>query len=133
MASDVSCINSEFRLTLNFLEVDSSDFGVRACLDIEYIGRSQNLKFSIAHLWIEYAELRKFESDLMDGTEVKLHDMSDYPVLHFERGLSHENLTINPPSQRQSLDGDAVVIHLKIEAGSMQAIHSSLSQFAKWW
>jgi hypothetical protein len=133
MASDVSCINSGFRLTLNFLEVDSSDFGVRACLDIEYIGRSQNLKFSIAHLWIEYAELRKFESDLMDGAEVKLHDMSDYPVLHFERGLSHESLTINPPSQRQSLDGDAVVIHLKIEAGSMQAIHSSLSQFAKWW
>ena len=133
MASDVSCINSGFRLVLNFLEVDSSDFGVRACLDIEYTGRSQNLKFSIAHLWIEYAELRKFESDLMDGTEVRLHDMSDYPVLQFERGLSHENLTINPPSQRQSLDGDAVVIHLKIEAGSMQAIHSSLSQFAKWW
>lgn len=133
MASDVSCINSGFRLALNFLEVDSSDFGVRASMDIEYIGRSQNLKFSIAHLWIEYAELRKFESDLMHGPEVKLHDMSDYPVLHFERVLSHENLTINPPSQRQSLDGDAVVIHLKIETGSMQAIHSSLSQFAKWW
>lgn len=133
MADDISCITDGFRFALNFLEVDPSDIGVRACVDIEHIGRCQNLRFSVGHLWIEYSEFRKFESDLSEGSEAKLHDMSDYPFLHFERGLSHENLTINPPSHRQSLDGDAVVIHLKIETGSMQAIHSSLSQFAKWW
>lgn len=133
MTNDVSCINGAFRLALNFVEVDSSDFGVRAGVDIEYIGSRQNLKFSAEHLWIEYAELRKFENDLLEGVEATLHDMSDYPVLHFKRESSHESLTINPLSQRQSPDGDAIVTYLKIETGSIQVLHSSLSQFAKWW
>lgn len=133
MTGDVMCTNGQFRLALNFVEVDSSDFGVRIHLEIEYVGKHQNFKFCAEHLWVEYSELRRFESELLEGKEIILHDMSDYPVLHFQRDSSHERLTINPPSARQSADGDAIVTYLKIANGSINALYSSLNQFAKWW
>ena len=133
MAGDVVCANGPLKLAFSFVEVDSSDFGVRVHLEIIYVGSFQYLKWSVEHLWIEYAELKKFEDALRDGREAILHDMSDYPVLHFERSSSQERLTINPRSPRQSTDGESMSVNLEILGGSMRALHSSLSEFPKWW
>jgi hypothetical protein len=133
MVSDVVCTNGPLRLAFSFVEVDSSDFGVRVHLEIAYTGSFQYLKWSVEHLWIEYAEFKKFEGALQDGLEATLRDMSDYPILHFERSYSQERLTINPRSPRQSTDGESMIVVLEILGGSMRALHSSLSEFPKWW
>ncbi|MEO7494073.1 MAG: hypothetical protein ABIT83_21470 [Massilia sp.] len=137
MLGDVVCTHGPFKLTLDFVEVDLYETGVRVRLDIHYLGSRQHVSWAVDHAWINYAELRKFESDLLAGDEARLHDMSDYPLIHLERvsteGATEENLTINPPAQRQSADGDAITARLKIGNGAMRALHSSLSEFAKWW
>lgn len=107
--------------------------GVQVRLEVEYLGQSQSLKWTAEHLWFEYEALLRFESELGDGSEARLQDMSEYPILHFVRDSYQESLTINPPSQRQSQDGDSMGVSLKVNAGSMQALYSALSQFGKWW
>lgn len=133
MVGDVVCANGQFELALKFVEVGSSDFGVRVHLEIEYARSFQNFKWSAEHLWIEYAELKKFEDELQGGVEAILRDMSDYPVLHLESDTSQERLTINPRSPRQSPEGESMSIILKIPTGTIRTFHSSLSQFPKWW
>lgn len=133
MVGDVVCANGPLRLAFSFVEADASDLGVRVHLEITYAGSFQILKWSVEHLWIEYAELKKFEGALQDELEAVLHDMSDYPVLHFERSTSQERLTINPRSPRQSADGESMIVILEIAGGSMRALHSSLSEFPQWW
>jgi hypothetical protein len=133
MLGDVVCASGPLRLALSFVEVDTSDFGVRVHLEIVYAGSFQKLQWSVEHLWMEYAELKKFEAALRDGSEVILHDMSDYPVLQFERSSSQERLAVNPRSPRQSADGESMMVILEILGGSMRALHESLREFPKWW
>ncbi|NHZ38312.1 hypothetical protein [Massilia rubra] len=109
------------------------DLGVSVRLEVEYLGRSQTLKWTAENLWFDYEDLRRFESELDGGGAARLHDMSAYPVLHFERNLSQEYLTINPHSQRQSQDGDCMAVRLKVDSGTMHALYSALNQFGKWW
>lgn len=133
MAGDVGFVEGPLKFLLVFAEVDPMNIGVQVRLEVEYLGRSQSLKWTAEHLWLEYEALRRFESELGDGSEARLQDMSGYPVLHFERNSSHEYLTINPRSQRQSQDGDCVAVRLKVNAGSMNALHFAFSQFGRWW
>lgn len=107
--------------------------GVEVKLEVEYVGRSQSLKWTAERLWLEYEALLRFETELGDGCEARLHDMSQYFVLHFERNSAEEYLTINPPSDRRSQDGDCITVRLKLATGSMHALYSALSQFGKWW
>ena len=133
MVADVVCANGPFRLALAFIEVDTSDFGVRVHLEITYSGSFQNFKWSVEHLWIEYERLTQFEAELRGGVQATLHDMSDYPILHLESDSSAERLTINPRAPRQSTNGESMTVSLKIPDDSMRALHSSLSEFPKWW
>lgn len=133
MAGDIVVANGTLRLVLEFVEVDTSDSGVRVRLQINYNGIHQTFAWTVDQLWIEYDELRKFEDELGEGVEARLRDMSDYPVLHLRCHPSGEELTINPLNERQSLDGEAVVVRLKINSGSIQALHASLTKFPKWW
>jgi hypothetical protein len=133
MADDIVCTKGPFRLVLNFLDVDSSDFGVRANLHIEYAGNYQRFKWELNDLWIVYEELRRFERELCLDKVAILHDMSDYPILRFEHEPAGERLIVNPPAERQSLEGEELEIRLRIEEGSIHALHSALSDFAKWW
>jgi hypothetical protein len=133
MAGNVAFTEGPLKFLLEFAEVDPMDLGVQVRLQVEYLGRSQNFKWTAEHLWLEYEALLRFECELGDGCEARLHDMSQYPVLHFERKASQEYLIINPNSQRQSRDGECIAVHLKVDAGSMHALYSALSQFGKWW
>jgi hypothetical protein len=133
MAADVVCTNGPFKLALDFLEVGVSDLGVQIRLHIEYAGSFQRLQWTVEHCWIEYEVLRQFELDLRDGRSARLDDMSQYPLLHFEGNAFEERLTLNPPAERQSRDGEAMTARLTILPGSMRALHASLSEFAKWW
>jgi len=131
--SDVVVAHGAFRFALAFLEIDTSDFGVNVRVRIDYLGVHQTLAWTVDHLWIEYDALRRFEAALRDDAEAWLRDMSDYPVLHFERRSTGEALTINPANDRQSSDGAAVLVRLEIDSGAMQALHAALSDFPKWW
>ena len=133
MAGDVAFVEGPLKFQLEFADVDPMDLGIQARLEVGYSGRSQNLKWTAAHLWFEYEALARFETELRDGCHARLLDMSEYEVLHFERQSSHEYLTINPPSQRQSQDGDCIAIRLTIDAGSMRALYAAFNQFGKWW
>ncbi|HEX8613919.1 MAG TPA: hypothetical protein VF800_21795 [Telluria sp.] len=133
MSGDVAFVAGPLRFLLEFAEVDPMGLGVQVRLEVEYLGQSQSLKWTAEHLWFEYEALLRFESELGDGSEARLQDMSEYPILHFVRDSYQESLTINPPSQRQSQDGDSMGVSLKVNAGSMQALYSALSQFGKWW
>lgn len=133
MAGDVAFVQGPLKFQLEFIEVDSMDLGVQARLEVEYSGRSQSLKWTAAHLWFEYDALFRFETELRDGCDARLVDMSQYEVLHFERQSSQEYLTINPSSPRQSQDGDCIAIRLTTDAGSMRALHAAFDQFNKWW
>lgn len=133
MVADVTFFEGPLKFQLQFAEVDPTDLGVQAWLEVEYAGWSQRLKWTAEHLWFEYDALLRFENELRDACNAELYDMSEYPVLHFERHLSQEYLTINPRSERQSQDGDNIAIRLKINAGSMHALYSAFNQFGKWW
>lgn len=133
MAGDVVFIEGPLKFLLEFVDVDPVAHGVEVRLEIEYLATFQCLKWTAEHLYFEYEALLRFESELGDGCEARLHDMSEYPILHFTRNSSQEYLAINPPSQRQSQDGDRLAVRLEINAGSMQALYSALSQFGKWW
>ena len=133
MAGDVAIVEGPLKFQLEFADVDPMDLGVQARLEVEYSGQSQSLKWTAAHLWFEYDALVRFETELRDGCDARLLDMSEYEVLHFERQSSQEYLTINPPSQRQSQDGDCIAIRLTIDAGSMRALYAAFDQFGKWW
>jgi hypothetical protein len=133
MAADVAFVEGPLKFQLRFAEVDPIDLGVQVWLEVEYSGGSQSLKWTAEPLWLEYDALVRFESELRDGCDAGLYDMSQYPVLHFERGSSQEYLTINPPSERQSQNGESIAIRLKINAGSMHALYSAFNQFGKWW
>ncbi|MQA21910.1 hypothetical protein [Rugamonas rivuli] len=133
MAGDVVFVEGPLKFLLEFAEVDPMGYGVEVRLEVEYSGRSQNLKWTAEHLWFEYEALRRFESELGDGREARLFDMSEYPILHFKRDSSQEYVTINPQSQRQSKDGECMSLRLNVNVGSMQALYSALSQFGKWW
>ena len=133
MAGDVAFVEGPLKFQLEFVDVDPMALGVQALLEVEYSGRSQDLKWTAAHLWFEYDALARFETELRDGCDARLLDMSEYEVLHFERQSSQEYLTINPPSQRQSQDGDCIAIRLTINAGSMRALYAAFNQFDKWW
>ena len=50
MANDVSFTNGKFELTLNFIEVDSSDYGPRVYIEVEYASSFQTLKWTIDQL-----------------------------------------------------------------------------------
>lgn len=133
MPHDVICVEGPLKFMIEFAEVDPMDHGVQVRLQVEYVGRKQSFSWVAERLWIEYEALRRFESELVGGCEARLHDMSDYPVLQFERKSSQEQLIINPQSQRQSPDGECIAVRLQINEGSMHALHSALSQFGKWW
>ena len=133
MAGDVVFVGGPLKFQLEFADVDPMDPGVQARLQVEYSGRSQNLKWTAAHISVEYGALVRFENELRDGCDARLLDMSEYEVLHFERQSSQEYLTINPPSQRQSQDGECIAIRLTIDAGSMRALYAAFDQFGKWW
>lgn len=133
MAGDVTVVEGPLKLLLDFKEVDPMDHGVEVRLEVEYSGRSQILTWRAEHLWCEYEALRRFESELGVGYEAGLYDMSEYPILHFMRDSSQEYLTINPDSPRQSQEGGSMAVRLKVNSGSMQALHSALNQFGKWW
>lgn len=133
MAADIALVKGPLRFELRFAEVDPMDLGVQVCLQVEYSGRRQSLRWIAEHLWFEYDALVRFESQLRGGGDAGLHDMSEYPVLHFERHSSQEYLTINPRSERQSQDGDSMTTRLKIDPGSIDALYSAFSQFGRWW
>ena len=133
MPGDIVCINGPFTLVLDFVEVDSSDFRVLVRFQVSYAGFYQRFNWEINQLWIEYEELRRFEHALQEAPLGRLHDMSDYPILQFERDTSGERLTINPPAQRQSREGEALAIALRIDDGSIRTLHRAFSEFAKWW
>jgi hypothetical protein len=133
MAGDVAFVEGPLKFQLEFADVDPMDRGVQARIEVEYSGRSQGLKWTVAHHWFDYDALVRFEAELRDGCDARLLDMSEYEVLHFERQSSKEYLTINPPSQRQSQDGDRIAIRLTIDAGSMRALYAAFDQFGKWW
>jgi hypothetical protein len=133
MAGDVAFVKGLLKFQLEFVDVDPMDLGVQARFEVEYSGRSQNLKWTAAHLWFEYEALVRFETELRDGYHARLLDMSRYEVLHFEQQSSQEYLTINPPSQSQSQDGDCIAIRLKIDSGSMRELYETFNQFGKWW
>jgi hypothetical protein len=133
MAGDVVFVEGPLNFLLQFAEVDPTGHGVEARLELEYAGRSQNLKWTAEHLWFEYEALRRFESELGEGREARLIDMSGYSILHFQLYSSQEYVTINPESQRQSKDGECMALRLNVNVGSMQALYSALSQFGKWW
>ena len=132
MAGDVAFVEGPLKFQLEFAEVDPMNLGVQARLEVTYSGRSQSLKWTAAHLWFEYDALVRFETELRDGCNARLLDMSEYEVLRFERQSSQEYLTINPPSRRQSQDG-CIAMRLTIDAGSMQALYAGFDQFGKWW
>lgn len=133
MPADVVLASGALKLTLDFAEVDTSAMGAGVRLRIDYSVTFQRLTWTIDELWIEYDELLKFEAELLGGFQAELRDMSDYPILHFERCPSGEQLTINPCNERQSADGEAMMIRLRIDSGSMQLLHASISDFPKWW
>ena len=133
MAADIAFIDGPLKFQLRFAEVDPMDLGVQAWLEVEYSGGSQSLRWTAEHLWFEYDALARFESQLLDGRDAGLYDMSEYQILHFERHSSQEYLTINPRSERQSQDDDSITIRLKINVGSMNALYSAFNQFGKWW
>jgi hypothetical protein len=133
MAGDVVFVEGPLKFLLEFAEVDPMGYGVQVRLEVEYAGCSQNLRWTAEHIWFEYEALRRFESELVDGLEAVLVDMSEYPILHFKRDSFQEYVTINPQAQRQSKDGEGIAIRLNVNAGSMQALYSALSQFGKWW
>lgn len=133
MAADITFVEGPLKFQLWFAEVDPIDIGVQVRLEVEYSSGSQSFNWTAEHVWFEYDALGQFESELRDGNDAALHDMSEYPVLHFERHSSQEYLTINPRSERQSKAGDSIAIRLKINAGSMLALHSALNNFGKWW
>lgn len=133
MAEDIVVVKGPLTFLLEFAEVDPMTHGVEARFEVGYSGRRQRLTWSAEHLWFEYEALRRFESELGGGREARLYDMSEYPILHFMRESSQEYLTINPGSPTQSKDGDSVAVRLIVDSGSMQALHSALNQFGKWW
>ena len=133
MVGDVVCTNGPLRLSLSFADVDTSHFGVRILVQIAYAGSFQNLKWSADHVWIEYPKLQQFEKALLNGVEATLSDMSDYPILKFERHTPHERLTINPRSTRQSTDGESMTVTMQVLDGTMLALSSSMNEFPKWW
>jgi hypothetical protein len=133
MVGDVAFVEGPLKFQLEFADVDPMDLGVQARLEVEYSGGSQSLKWTVAHLWFEYDALVQFETELRDGCDARLLDMSEYQVLCFERQSSLEYLTINPASQRQSQYGDCIAIRLRINAGSMRALYEAFNQFGKWW
>lgn len=133
VAADIAFVEGPLTFQLRFAEVDPMNLGVQAWLEIAYSGVSQSLRWTAEHLWLEYDALGRFESELRDGCDARLHDMSAYPVLYFERHPSQEYLTINPRSESQSQDGDSMAIRLKINVGSMTALYSAFNQFGKWW
>lgn len=133
MAADIFFVEGPLKFQIWFAEVDPTDLGVQARLEVEYSCWSQSLKWNAEHLWFEYDALVRFESELRDGCHARLYDMSEYPILHFERHLSQEYLMINPRAERQSQDGDSMAIRLKVDAGSMRALYSALDNFGKWW
>jgi len=93
MAGDVAFVEGPLKFQLEFADVDPLDLGVQPRLEVEYSGRSQNLKWTAAHLWFEYDALVRFETELRDGCDARLLDMSEYEVLHFERQSPQEYLT----------------------------------------
>jgi len=133
MAADIAFVKGALTFQLRFAEVDPMDLGVQAWLEIAYSGASQSFRWTAEHIWLEYDALDRFENELRDGCDARLYDMSEYPVLYFERHSSQEYLTINPRSERQSQDGDSMAIRLKINVGSMTALCSAFNQFGKWW
>lgn len=133
MAGDVAFVKGPLKFQLEFADVDPMDLGVQVRLEVEYSGQSQSLKWGAAHLWFDYDALVRFETELRDGCDARLLDMSQYEVLRFERQSSQEYLTINPPSQRQSQDGDCITIRLMIDSGSMRVLYEAFDQFGKWW
>ena len=133
MAADVACTIGPMKLALDFLDVGTSDLGVQIRLHIEYAGSFLRFEWTVQQCWIEYEVLRQFELDLRDGRSARLDSMSHYPVLHFEGNAFEERLSVNPPGERQSRDGEAMTAQLRILPGSMRALHASLNEFAKWW
>jgi len=133
MAGDVAFVEGPLKFQLELTDADPMDLGVQARLEVGYSGASQSLKWTAAHLSFEYDALVRFETELRDGCDARLLDMSEYQILRFERQSSLEYLTINPPSQRQSQDGDCIAIRLRINAGSMRALYEAFNQFGKWW
>ena len=133
MASDIAFVVGPLKFQLEFADVDPMDLGVQARFEVEYSGWSQSLKWTAAHLWLEYDALVRFETELRDCCHARLLDMSRYEVLHFEQQSSQEYLTINPPSQSQSQDGDCIAIRLNIDSGSMRKLYEAFNQFGKWW
>ena len=133
MTGDIVCINGPFSFVLDFKDVSGADLGVAARIRIEYAGTRQRFAWTLEQCWFEYEELNKFEVDLRDSNVARLHDMSGYPVLHLERGTAGEYVTINPPSERQSTDGEAIATRLHLDSGAMHGLYESMKQFPKWW
>lgn len=133
MSSDITFFHDSLSVSMDFLEVDQRSGGVRVKICVEYHGLHQQLKWIHDGIWIEYSSLSSFESQLGEGLEAVLTNMSMYSILKFRRDQQHECLTINPPAERMPVDADAIAVNLLLGMGAMEKFYRALADFAKWW
>ena len=89
--------------------------------------------FTLHNIWIEEAELNKFENQLDTEKISELTDMSGFTIIRLQHIDDFTKIEINPIKARMSNEYDRLNITMFVEYNLISHLYHAFNDYAKWW